>query len=196
MEIVGPAAGVVTKPKTALGSMNFFCVHTLNLPCQEGKIRQRKNSERIMSPLSSLMLFLLGLAQSKCPGFPLPQISVCCSWCHVGNQCSYWREGDMGSDCPSKWLRTAPAIPLLIFFSLIFVFSFVPIHVLCIFSKEEITSRNSFWGNQPGGVKLNALRRGYYINNILCHIWCRVTIDLERYLWCITKFLKSLGTNL
>lgn len=50
-------ACLVTKTRIALGSTHFISLHTLNLPCQEGKITPRKNSGRIVS---LLLLFPLG----------------------------------------------------------------------------------------------------------------------------------------
>lgn len=61
-ETVKHAACVVTKTRTASDSVNFFSIQSLNLPCQEGKIRQKKNSERIMSPLFFLLLSSWGSA--------------------------------------------------------------------------------------------------------------------------------------
>ena len=78
-EIVELAACVVTRTRAALDSTNFFCIQSLNLPCQEGKIRQKKNSERIMSPLFFLLLSFWGSAvKISLLHTSYPQLSLCC----------------------------------------------------------------------------------------------------------------------
>lgn len=129
-EMVGLALCVVTETRTALDRVNFFSTHSLNLPYQEGKIRRRENSERIMRRPFFLLLFLRGqCSQNVLALLSSPLLSLCsqvlltvCN-VHIGEWMTW------GSDPPSPWLGTAPGTPLLRFFSLIPVFSFVPTHV-------------------------------------------------------------------
>lgn len=118
---MGLAAGAITQTRTALESMNFFCAQSVNLPCQGGKIRQRKHSERIMRLLPTAFLPGTGTVEMSWLCSPTPAQLMLPVDCHLG-QCSFWEEDDMGSDHLSLWLVTALGITLLVlFFDICFI---------------------------------------------------------------------------
>lgn len=145
-EIVELGACVVTRTRAALDSTNFFCIQILNLPCQEGKIRQKKNSERIMSPLFLLLLSFWGSAvKMSLLSSSYPQLSWRCQWfspCEMLRQDRQWRGGQI---CPlCGWVQHL--YPHAWYFSW-HLFSHLSLHVSAgievsiFFSKGEITSR-------------------------------------------------------
>lgn len=151
----------------------FFSIHNLNLLCQKGKIIQRKNSKRIMSPHFLLLLLLLGqccqnvLTSPSCLHLNLCFQMILTSWnAQIGEGRTWGVWSCLFVHRYSIWNPTPGTFPL--------VLSFAPYLSLSVFkdrgymsSQEEKQLLAIFWRHHLGGVELNAPKRGCYIEEVL-----------------------------